>query len=41
MEGGWRCRTVVDGAVSKLIEPIRELLIIKNEVVGRDKLKRN
>lgn len=41
MEGNWRCTTVVNGAVSKLVESIRELLIINNEVVGRDKLKRN
>lgn len=41
MEGNWRCTTAVNGAVSKLVESIRELLIINNEVVGRDKLKRN
>lgn len=41
MEGNWRCTTVVNGAVSKLVESIRELLIINNEVVGKDKLKRN
>lgn len=29
---------IVNGAVSTLTESIRELLIIKNEVVGRDKL---
>lgn len=41
MEGNWRCTTVVNGAVSKLVESNRELLIIKNEVAGRDKLKTN
>lgn len=41
MEGNQRCTEVVNGAVSKLTESIRELLMIKNEVVGNDKFKSN